>query len=376
MQAISRSSDLPNSDSSAGERAAVKAEAPYPWIMTPVVDILFSCGGFLWIMAFLKLGIGSSDWSSPSAQFVWYFTIIGNLLLANAHAPATLYRVYTNPKLYKTIGRESNVLAVVFLITMIGALLNPTFAIVLWKIFMFWIIQHYLAQSYGITLLYCIKRGYYLNNNEKRLLHWLFNCTLIYAVLAMSTYKEIGSFTFQGLELPFWGPIPEQIFLTWRVVLQLSVVAFAVVILRKYIREKKQFPFPALLTLTTAVVLYATLSAYNPIYMLLLPAFLHGSQYLVITGAYYIKEQNLLKGESFHKIATKMSTPSFAKWFAIIFGIGLFTWVFLPGLLMKFGFAYGLILISIQASHGFHHFILDMFIWRMRDPELRKLLVA
>lgn len=376
MQAISRGSDFPTSDSTPSETVAVKSEAPYPWIMGPVVDILFSCGGCLWIMTFMTLGLGSKDWSSPPAQFCWYFAIIANLTLANSHAPATLYRVYTNPRLYSTIGRTSNVLAVILFITMIVAMANPVFAIFLWKIFTFWIIQHYLAQSYGITLLYCFKRGYYLNNKEKELLHWLFHCTLIYAVLAMLTYKEYGSMSFGGLELPFWGPIPEPIFLAWRVVLQLSVAAFAVVVLRKYMREKKAFPFPALLTLTTAVVLYASLAAYNNLMMMFLPAFLHGAQYLVITGAYYIKEQDLLKGESFHKIGSKMRTRSFLKWFTIIFSIGLFVWVLLPGMLVKLGLAYGLTIISIQACHGFHHFALDMFIWRLRDPELRKLLIA
>ncbi len=208
MQAIQRGGDFPINERSA---ETAQAEAPYGWVLNPVIDLLFCCGGLLWILFFAKLLVAGPGWSSPSGQFIWFFNAAAIILLADAHAPATLHRVYANADMRKKLGKFSNGFALLFGATFIASICSQPIALFFYKIYLFLIIQHYINQSYGIALLYCFKRNYFLQKWEKDLLFWTFQATLIFAWLRMLTYKEYNTITILGMRAPFWGPLPEWI---------------------------------------------------------------------------------------------------------------------------------------------------------------------
>lgn len=373
MEAISRGMHFSAGDKPAEAAASDRA---YPWILHPVIDTLFCCGGLLWILVLAEITLGKCNYSSPVGQMFWYGSILGNLILSNTHAVATYVRIFTSPQLREKVGKPTILSGILLLGVAVASLLNVQLALVLYKIWTFWIVQHFIAQGYGISLLYCIKGGYFLDRNEKRLLWWVFQSGLIYIYLLLCTGHEYGSSKFFELEVPFWGPLPAWTVSAWQSVVLCLLAAFVLCCVNKYLKEKKVIPFPAALTILSTVVIFGSMVSTNKFLTMIVPAFYHGSQYLVISASSLIKERGLPQGVTYHQIASQICTRPVVLWFAGLVAAGFTIWVFVPSLLMKLGFGYGLILVSIQASYSFHHFILDAYIWRLRDPKLRKLLVA
>jgi hypothetical protein len=373
MQAVSRAGGFP-----AGDRPseAAVAECPYAWILHPVIDILFCCGGFLWVLIAAELLIGRSSYDNPIGQIFWFCTVFGNFLLADAHAPATYFRIYTTPELREKMGMPCILTGVFFLSLGLVCLFNPHWAGIFYRVWTFWIIQHFLAQSYGITLLYCIKRGYFLDNLERKVLWFLYQAVLVYACLLSCPINGRERDTFFELHIPFFFELPSWVMIAAQAGLATFVLVFVGICVRKYIRDKKVLPFPAALTIVSSVVFFATALAVNPLLTIILGAFYHGSQYLVISAASYVKQRGLPEGVSFHQIASQITSKPLLKWYGLAVAIGLTVWIVIPRLLTPLGFGLGVTVASIQVAYSFHHFLLDAYIWKLRDPRLRKQLVA
>ncbi|HNB21231.1 MAG TPA: hypothetical protein PKZ32_02370 [Candidatus Melainabacteria bacterium] len=373
MQAVSRSGGFP-----AGDRPSEAAieEGPYPWILHPAIDLLFCCGGMLWFLIAVIMLFGHSSYQTAAGQFVWYFGIFGNFLLADAHAPATYFRIYNTPELREKMGLPCILTGVAFFCLGLVCLFNESWAGFFYRVWMFWIIQHFLAQSYGITLLYCIKRGFFLDNFEKRILWLLYQITLVYACLLTCPVDGRERDTFFELKIPFFFDVPNWVMVSVQSLLAVCALAFVGICVRKYMKDGRVLPFPAALTIVSSIVFFATALASNPILTVLLGAFYHGSQYLVVSASSHLKQCGLPDGVSFHRIATQLSSMNLLRWYGMAVGIGLIVWLVLPRVIVAFGFGLGLVIASIQACYSFHHFLLDAYIWKLRDPKLRKQLVA
>ena len=81
--------------------AGDRAEANKGWILNPVLDYLFVCGGLMWLLygvTFLGL---SSTGADPGSVFYSSILYLSAFLITDAHGPATLVRVFeskTTPK--------------------------------------------------------------------------------------------------------------------------------------------------------------------------------------------------------------------------------------------------------------------------------------
>src|SRR6202034_4472815 len=104
--------------------------------------------------------------------------------------------------------------------------------------------QHFYAQTYGVSLIYCYKRNYFLTVWEKRLFFFMIQAGMwstIIHTFARETI-EVGGFTLEKVAtIPPW--------ICWSIdsVLALSVVAVSVAVVRRWFLKHQMMPFPAIL---------------------------------------------------------------------------------------------------------------------------------
>ena len=356
-------------------------EKPYPWILSPTIDLLFCCGGIFWLVfAVYKIsGVEPNLFGNPTAFSLMLISIMALNIFGDAHQPATLMRVYGSAQTRKSLGKITTILGVIALGAGLCTFLIPETSIFWVKVVLAWGFQHQLSQSYGICLLYCIKRGYRMNKYEKLIMAGMINCTTIYLILRMFSIEAFGQGNLFGgaMTLPFWSIVPPSVTAVSLAVLQISVVLFFAMLARKYYIEKKFMPLPGLLTLMTLVVLPVCAGeAFFLVWMLFSQHLFHSSQYLVVTTAYYLKERGLPENVSFWQISRFLKSWTFAKYFGIVVGTGFFISYIFPNFLIDNGAEKALAFSAVYVFINLHHFAVDGLIWKLRDPVLQKLLIA
>src|ERR1700733_1530906 len=77
------------------------------WILSPTIDLLFACGGILWIAyAFILSGITPDPIGAGMlAAALWWIAKLGMIVFSWGHQPATLWRVYLSPRTRKSVGK-------------------------------------------------------------------------------------------------------------------------------------------------------------------------------------------------------------------------------------------------------------------------------
>jgi len=362
-------SELAKADETSGQK-------PYEWILHPALDLLFCCGGILWILFPLHYFILKNQSGSPLAQLMICTAALGTIIFSQSHTIATLVRVYDNKETRERFSLYTYWLALACAGLALMGCLNKEIAGIFCKVYLLIVSQHFTAQTYGLALLYCYKRDYRLNNWDKGILAALMRSTLWFAVLRQCTYKDWSGDKFLGQELPFWGPLPEWMVHTAAICILLSSLALVFRIARRFLLEKQIFPLPAALLVVTGALIFVLGSKMTGTLWIYVPAFFHGSQYLVASTAFYLKEKGLPEGLSTHQIANALSSETCIRYvgFLVLAGIALFLGI--PEMLKQFGFDHSLAIASIFTTAQFHHVLTDHAIWRMREQRVRELLVA
>ncbi len=357
---------------------SVKAE-PYKWILHPVIDILFVCGGFFWFLVAVLYasGLKVDLYGSPTAFCLAATSIIGIQLMGDAHQPATLFRVYGSKTTRDTLGKPVALIGLVALAVGLCTFFVASTTTFFLKIILAWGIQHQLAQSYGIALVYCYKRKYYLNKVEKKIMFSMVQATIVFMVLRMFALKDFAAFKLNGYNVPFWQIVPEWLVTVSGVALAVSVLLFGGMVAGKYIKEKVMFPVPAFCTLMTLIALALCASnTFLVVWYLFSTWWFHSSQYLVITSAFYLKERGLPENVPFSQIARLLFTATFAKYYALLFSTGFLFFFLMPNWMADHGAEKAVAIAAVYVAANLHHYITDALIWKLRDPAIQKLLIA
>jgi hypothetical protein len=240
---------------------------------------------------------------------------------------------------------------------------------------MMWVYQHYASQSFGISLIYCYKRGYMLTKNEREVFRWMIFALAGFVITRILCLKQFSPTEFYGVTLPFWG-LPEEIHYAAKYIFLTLTLLFAGIIIRKFIKEKKLIPLPALMLVLSVASIGLSEGFANSLWWFYGAPFFHGSQYCAVSLAYYLKEKGLPEGANPHHIAAMFMTPSAMKWYGLVLLSGCFIYVGIPKFCENFGFQMVMVATVIQACINFHHFVTDAAIWRLRDPKCRQILLA
>ena len=347
--------------------------APFPWILSPALDLLLCCGGMVWIIGLTQFFVVDLLLPQFSANFAIAILACSHLF-AESHIAATWFRIYSEPKNTRSYSIALIGPSLVLLLCFAG-LSNYSFTAFMCKIYTIWVAHHFTSQTYGITLLYCIKNGCSIDAADKFVLRLMMNSVAAVAVTRQLTDDSWAVNQFIGVELPKWSFVPPSSFVIAVLILQVSVCIFAVRTFSKVLKGRKCLPVPAMLMILTIV---ATFTAGNELFAELrnyLPAYFHASQYLAITGAAF-----LMKGESAKHLPPNRKWLAFTKkeavaYFAKLFICSGITFLLLPALLSLCVSAKEQAFAAVFCAVNLHHFISDMLIWKLRNPAVQNSLV-
>jgi hypothetical protein len=355
-----------------------KVAGKYPWIVNPAIDLLFCCGGIVWILfAVHWLFLGPNGGSGTAlGQMLAICTIAGTHALGETHIAATLARVYKTPQSAAKFKPYTSWVAYACIGLAVAGLFVQGITPILAKIYLIWVAQHFTAQTYGLTLMYLYKGNYQVGWLQKHLLKLLMTATAAFAILRQFTYKEWNPDGFLAQHIPFWGPLPESIIHVCNYVLVFSAIGFGLCVLKKLVMERQMIPFPALLMVATGVLIFVLGKDITGVFFLYAPAFYHGSQYVVLSIAYYLKESGLtdtVPRANFGKLL--LQSPG-VRYQGLLLLLAATIYIGVPRLLSEFGFSYTLSFATIFVAVNLHHFITDQAIWKLRDPEVRRNMLA
>ncbi|MBX3077068.1 hypothetical protein KF707_13110 [Candidatus Obscuribacterales bacterium] len=363
------------------ESTATHAGKPYPWIINPVFDFIFITGGG--VLVLMAINYQFLGWSVPvdmNANGLTMFLIITMFLtqhiFADSHNTATYMRIWGSKEDRKRFKFYRTWLAYSIIPIFVLGLSKPEFTSSLVYLYLITVFWHYAAQAFGIALIYCYKRGYIMNNVEKEIFRWFILSMSGYVIIRFLTFQDFSPRNFYGVPIPFWGPLPLVYFNAARLILICMAIAFVGVVLKKAIMDKKIMPIPSLLLIITVACLGLSSGTANSMMWFYVPGFYHGSQYLAVCLAYYLKERGMPEGMDTWKMSREVIRWPAVKYIGTVILTGCFFYVGIPHFFMQMGLDFGMVGGLVLGCVNYHHFITDAAIWRLRDNHCRKILLS
>lgn len=345
------------------------------WILSPCIDLLFACGGILWILFALHLCLNWGPAAGANAMQVTLLTLIGGLVFADTHNAATLLRLYGDRDIRTALPHVAYTSAAAFLVLGIICTQSPWLLGIALRVYLIFIAQHLTAQTYGISLIYCAKQGYSMTPEQRQYLQRTLQALAAFAVVRQFADPTLMRTSFQGISLPSWIALPEWILTLAFVPLCYCGFSFIRHAILKAQTDQSMLPLPVGFLLFTTVALFTIGPDVLKVAWLYAPAFFHGAQYLVVTTSVNLKQSGInLAGNKQNSIAPLLNSKNIEYW-AILFVIALALYVILPCVCTRFGVDFSTAFASVFVAVSLHHFLADSAIWKLRDPKIRKLLV-
>ena len=279
------------------------ATAPYAWVVGPVFDYLFVVGGFFWLI--FALQVGWCHWDAPdpkasglagvAAYGLLITSTLGTYIFADAHTIATYMRIYSTAENRERFKLYAYYLPWMSLLFFSLCLMYPRAAGFCVYLHLMWVFQHYVGQTFGISLVYCYKRGYYFKNWERETYRWFMHSFSAFVITRILCFRTLSPEELWGIKLPFYG-LPTWLFYTAEVIFFTMMGAFFVMLLRKAILEKQFLPLPAVCLILTIFGIGLSTGFAHSVLWLYGPPFFHGSQYLAVSLSFFLKEKGLQEG--------------------------------------------------------------------------------
>lgn len=356
------------SDKAADQQQTV----PSPWILNPVLDYLFACGGLAWIFFGLHYFVLAGTREGPAAASLLAISSIGALLIGEGHTAATFVHTYRNVELSAKFAFYTKLLPLLFIALAAAGTFVPAVAAVMVKLYLLIVPHHFMAQAYGIARLYCAKRNYAIEDDERRSLILLTWCTTVFATLRQLSPNEIAK-PFLAQSVLQWHIIPQPLFELSRVFLFASAILFLALIASKAIKERKFFPMPAIASLCTSIAAFVVTDIAHTIYWLYVSAFFHATQYFLTVLAAHWKEQNVESCSD--RLRSLVTLSPTTRMLGLTLLVSVFLYIGVPRILESFGCNYLLAMASIFTAINMHHAAVDGVIWKLRRKEVRNALV-
>jgi hypothetical protein len=357
----------------------LNAYPPKQYIVGPIFDLLFVCGGFTVLLSLLYFWPPLRSMLGPSAdELSASLLFAGTYLLSQPHLGASLRRLYGEPENMAKHRHVALALPVVMLISLLVAfrVLGPTVTMDwLTSVYLILIVHHVLAQSYGIALMYCGRSTFVMGADEKQLFKDILYLAVAVAVIGQSTGRHNlasasasdAASVVAGFHLPF-------------VFLQIAIAALLVLVLcffnaqlRRAALGEATMPLPAVAVMLVSLVAVVLSQAVDNIFWIFIPAFFHASQYLAVVVAYKWKDYKLSQAACENKLKPVLA----------FVGAELHSY-FLVGLTLSVAIPCALFFIGMRDIDPFklmfllvslHHFATDACLWKLRQPRVQERLV-
>ncbi len=356
----------------------------YAWILHPYIDFFLCCGGIVWLtIALAATGLipGLND---PQSKLVANITFISLLLFVVPHQVATYFRVYDTKSTRIVLGKKVAILGLFCIGLGCLVTMSPFLASVIGRITFAFSFQHFYAQAYGIALIYCYKRKFFLSKLEKQIFSSIIQLGVLLGFARVFDNPElsIGGYKFLKLtpSLPTW--VCPALLGT----LYLVTAAFSILMLRKWLTKQQIMPWPAILTVLTAFFIFAYLPGIPNIggsmmvLYILGHSFFHTPQYLVVTAAFFLKNRGLPPDVPPAKISKMLFRKSAILYFLCLYcsagGVMLWSALGEGFIIAKTGISAQLLLCGLLCAINLHHYWTDGFIWKLKDKHTLDTLIA
>ena len=360
------------------------------YIVGPVFDLLFVCGGFTALLTLLYFWPPLRNILGPSGdQYSAALLFAGTYLLSQPHLGASLRRLYGEPENFAKHRQVAVALPLLMLVSLLVALrlLGPILTMeCLTRVYMIFIVHHVLAQSYGIALMYCGRSAFVMKASEKQLFKNILYLAVAVAVIGQYTggydfslaTGAVAASTASAFTPSAFTPsnglhLPLNFLQATIAALMVQVFCFASTQLQRGALGEKTMPLPAVIVMLVSLVAVILSQAVDNNFWIFIPAFFHASQYLAVVLAYKWKDYKLSQAKSENKLQPIIAFA--ASELHGYFLIGLTLSVAVPCLLFVSGlravdpFKLMFLLVSL------HHFATDACLWKLRQPRVQERLV-
>lgn len=358
----------------AGVEDAASVSRPYPWILHPVLDLAFGCGGLVWMLFAVYSFFIARGTIVP--QVLISLSAIGVLVFSETHTASTFLVVYRNSDVRSKFSLYTRWLALACLALALVGITVPGVTPILVKIYLLMVPHHFVAQTFGIAMLYCMKRGYKVGRMERHVMMFFLRSVTWFAVLRQLTYKEWSGSNFLMVPIPFWGPLPEWICTAAEYSMMYSAVLLCGMVLWRTLKTGEMLPVPAQLTILTGVSAFVLGPVATGFFWLYVSAYFHGAQYLMVVTAQRIKEHGLPEGMPTSKIAAQLFRGPALRFLGLTAMLSFGIYNFVPQILKYSGIEFMTSAAVIFTTVNFFHIITDGAIWKLRDSKTREQLVS
>ena len=317
----------------------------------PIFDYLLIGGGLSLIVIPAVYLLAGPPVMHDFSMLPWFI-----LCSNSAHFAASTVRLYTKPGARDALP----FLTMVFPILSLGILTLCIFEADLigryvQLIYLSWSPYHYGAQAYGLAVMYCVRSGCDLTQNQKNFLWWI-AILPFFKVLLVATSKHVAAW--QMPEQLLWSQAD------WRggmnlatevlggLALVLPLVLFGVV----WLTNRRSMPLISLLVIMTNGAWFAIFSLIDGF---IWTTIFHGIQYLTIVMIFHVRDR-LARPENNHGVVFHTI------WFygmCLVLGYALFNCLPYGYRMLGFGAAESVLLVI--AAINIHHFIVDGYIWKL-----------
>ena len=329
------------------------------WIISPAFDSLFICGGFFWILYGLHLfALGQTN-HSQQLTLLTAVSNLGFLFVSETHTVSTIFAL---DKKDGTSSVRSILIPLLLISVGILSFFISTLPAVLLKVYLLWVPQHFLAQTRGIFLLYCLKADVKITAAKRFWLLTATRLTTLYWMSVLITDYKHGPTDFLMVRLPDWGILPTGVASSLLLLCFCSILAFTLSFLPISLNDARQElpPVHAIAMLFTSLLLFLLPRETLNDLWLYAPAYFHGSQYLCLVYA-----------------RIKVSKPFIAFTMlplALLCAVAVFAG--LPFLISKFNVPLITALAVVFCCIQFQHFLTDAEIWKLRRTSVRNALCS
>ncbi len=372
------------SDGGSLSAAGNASDVPYRWIINPTFDLLFVAGGAFFLLVainYLCLGmkVAAYDPRYPlgATSLLFVIAFLAVHALGDSHIFATFMRIWSCPEDKKRFAFYRVWLTAVLIPLFIIGMNSAVFTGALLSIFLLTAFWHWTTQAFGISLIYCQKHGYSMTAFERDAFRWFMRGLAGYFIIRMLVFPDryVPS-NFAAVPVTKFPALPEPVhaIASWALILVVS--AFVAITLRKLVTERKFPPLPVLSMIAVICCFGFAEDRESMLIWFYGPAFFHGSQYLAVTLSYHLKQQGLPEGMPTSQISRLMFGLPGLKYMAIAIAGGIVLYVGIPAISALFGYDRIMVLGLVFSLLSLHHIITDAAIWRLRDPQCRRLLIS
>ncbi|MBS1989780.1 MAG: hypothetical protein JSS83_04630 [Cyanobacteria bacterium SZAS LIN-3] len=331
----------------------------------PLIDLFFICGG--WLLLLVPLHAALNGGGPTISPYVQTLVLIGLYLISQPHSAATLFKLYGDRENRNSHPLVAYALPPALLIVLAAAFAFPVVARIEATLYVILALHHIMAQCYGVAIMYCARAKVVLSKIERTLLQ-----TIMWTAVAAAAGEQLSisypRHTLLGIDLFLFNIVPPEIINALHIVTAIAVVILAAVQAERWIWHKPMLPFPAAMTMLTAVTLLTLWNTQNNLVWVFVPPFFHGCQYMAVIMSSFAKQA---------KTAAPNMTASQVREFSAIrltelFIVGLILFLGIPKLLSFSGASFALCSALMFFAVNLHHFAADACIWKLRDPRVRR----